>query len=124
LLSSMNDLPSEKGKTKQIEVNAETIDRLVEKFLLTALKVIKIDTEGHDIEVLKGAHQTLSSGKVLFLILEFGINSQNLRHVTLSTFLRFLQPYSYMLAEVDGWGIYDGYLYGNALFVQTNSDQM
>lgn len=52
-----------------IEVEAETIDNIVKKYIPNKLiKCLKIDVEGAEVEVLKGAEQTLK--KVDYIIIE------------------------------------------------------
>jgi len=44
---------------QSIEVNCETIDHLVESGEILPPDIIKIDVEGHEYEVVKGAEQTI-----------------------------------------------------------------
>ena len=46
--------------TQSIEVNCETIDHLVESGRLPPPDIIKIDVEGHEYEVVRGAEKTIS----------------------------------------------------------------
>ena len=50
-----------------LAVEAKSIDYLVEKELLPAPDVIKIDVEGHEAQVLRGARNTISSCKPIIL---------------------------------------------------------
>jgi FkbM family methyltransferase len=63
---------------KFIEINANTLDRLVEENGIKHEDVnwIKIDVEGAELEVLKGAHKILSESKNIILLIE--IHSFNL----------------------------------------------
>jgi FkbM family methyltransferase len=76
-----------------IETAVTTIDDIAEE--IQSVKIIKIDTEGNDLSVLKGASETLT--RVSFLIVE-----QNTRGVQdlLSGMFRLttLQPSGYLLA--------------------------
>ncbi|WP_179018611.1 FkbM family methyltransferase [Winogradskyella forsetii] len=62
--SNSNDL---KGKTP---VEIITIDQFVEANNIEKIDVLKIDTEGFELEVFKGAQKSFSSGKIGLLFFE------------------------------------------------------
>jgi len=49
-----------------IEVNCRTIDSFCEEHHITSIDVLKIDTEGHDIAVLRGASRMMASTKFVY----------------------------------------------------------
>jgi FkbM family methyltransferase len=53
------------------EVATETIDRYCEANRIEQIRFLKIDTEGHDIDVLKGAKDMLASGCIDIIEFEF-----------------------------------------------------
>ncbi len=57
--------------TRSITVQKSTVDLVCEQEGIEALELLKIDTEGHEREVLAGASQTLARGGVRFVLLEF-----------------------------------------------------
>jgi len=57
------------GSANEIRVKTETLDSIVRKDRTPIL--IKIDVEGHEIEVLQGARNTLSEAKPLMIIESF-----------------------------------------------------
>lgn len=66
-----------------IEVKAVTIDDVVEEYQLNRIDLLKIDVEGHELSVLKGAIQNLERGRIRALTFEFGsgnINSRTFFH--------------------------------------------
>jgi FkbM family methyltransferase len=67
----------EKVKEKFVEVNADTLDNILQQNGIRQERVnwIKIDVEGAEFEVLKGAHNTLSNSKDIALYIE--IHGQN-----------------------------------------------
>jgi hypothetical protein len=70
----------EKEEGKYVEVNANTLDNLVEQNGIRPENVnwIKIDVEGAEYEVLRGAHNVLSNSNDLTLIIEVhGSNNNN-----------------------------------------------
>lgn len=76
---------SEKGN---ITVEAKTIDSLIDESQIPPPRLIKIDVEGHELQVLEGAAQTISKYKPLILC---DYND----HQTLPSIESFLRPYSY-----------------------------
>ena len=82
---------------------------------------MKIDTEGNDLRVLRGARDLLVHKKIDFIVVETGFYPKD-RHIELSAFLKLLTPLGYFLL-----GIYDQALewnkdarvqYANALFAR------
>jgi hypothetical protein len=64
--------PKYKGKTedKFIEVSANTLDYLLNLKGITDVNWVKIDVEGAEFEVLKGANNILSNSKDIALLIE------------------------------------------------------
>lgn len=63
---------------------------------------LKIDTEGHDLQVLVGFTSLLRRSAIAFLQVEAGMNSLNTRHVSLATMQGFLEPLGYHLHQISG----------------------
>ena len=59
-----------KTDEKFIEVNANTLDYLLQQNGIRDANWIKIDVEGAEFEVLKGAHNILSNSKDIALLIE------------------------------------------------------
>lgn len=55
---------------KQVSVDVVTLDRFLEKHQIETIDLLKIDTQGFELEVLKGALQTLQSNQVRLLYFE------------------------------------------------------
>ena len=55
---------------KFVEVNANTLDYLLQLKGITDVNWVKIDVEGAEFEVLKGAHNVLSNSKDISLLIE------------------------------------------------------
>lgn len=79
------------GFTNQIRVNTRTIDSEVKDNKKPSL--IKIDVEGHEIEVLEGTLHTLSNAKPLLIIESFPPKQEKV--------ISLLQAYGYKLEDAD-----------------------
>lgn len=53
-------------------VNVQTLDQVVGELRIKHIDLLKIDVEGHELSVLKGAVKTLKSGKIQYIQFEFG----------------------------------------------------
>jgi FkbM family methyltransferase len=103
-LNSFVDTVKEIGeKTETVQI--KTLDRICQAEGISYIDVLKIDTEGFDVEVLKGATSMLKENKITFIQVEAGMNPTNKLHVPLQSFVDFLAPYGYVL-----FGIYEQHL--------------
>ncbi len=118
MLSSVLDLEDSGEKTTRMTRSSSTIDEIVRAHSITNLRVIKIDTEGYDLEVLKGAEVSLAELSLEFLQVEFALFPKSPRHVPLNSLMEFLAPFRLFLHSVDDFGRHDCNLFGNALFVK------
>ncbi|MFL6061854.1 MAG: FkbM family methyltransferase [Marmoricola sp.] len=59
--------PGQSG-TREVEILTEPLDSVVERLGLDRVDLVKVDVEGHEPEVIRGARATLSSPEVLLLI--------------------------------------------------------
>jgi hypothetical protein len=69
---------------------------------MVSVSYLKIDTEGYDLEVLKGATGLLSKAAIDFIESEVSMNKSNTFHVSLHSVSEFLSHYGYEL-----FGIYE-----------------
>ncbi|HEX6029514.1 MAG TPA: FkbM family methyltransferase, partial [Nitrososphaeraceae archaeon] len=67
-----NTIMSNRARTedKFVEVNANTLDYILQSKEITDVNWIKIDVEGAEFEVLKGASNVLSKSKDIALLIE------------------------------------------------------
>jgi FkbM family methyltransferase len=72
LYSSYSTLPQRAGKKmeKFVQVRANTLDNLLEPLGISKVNWMKIDVEGAEYEVLKGARNILSNSKDISLLIE------------------------------------------------------
>lgn len=79
-----------------------TVDEICAIEEISEISFLKIDTEGYDLEVLKGAEAMISAGKVKFIQVEAGVNKDNKLHVNYGELLDYLLPFGYKI-----FGFYD-----------------
>ncbi len=95
-----SEMPS--GDTPVEEVAVETLDNFCQSQGIERINYLKIDTEGADLDVLKGAENMLRGQEVDLIEAECGMNGRNKRHVGLDILTSFLEEKNYLL-----FGIYE-----------------
>jgi FkbM family methyltransferase len=76
------------------QVQLTTLDEIVAQYKIEEIALLKIDTEGNELEVLRGASRTLSSGKIKAIHFEF--NEMNvLAKVFFRDFWKTLSGYKF-----------------------------
>jgi len=121
LLSSVLELDDAIGATKAVEVEAITLDQFVRTRLPSCPALVKIDTEGNDMQVLAGAKETLANPQLRAIVMEFGFDPSTQRQVVLQRLLDVMAEHGFRLRELDLAGIYSDALYGNAMFSRFGS---
>jgi FkbM family methyltransferase len=120
LLNSLKQVSmNEGGEVETIHVN--TGDNFCAQHNISYVDLLKIDTEGYELEVLKGSRDLLQTAKIKAVYCEVGFTKSNQRNTFLNDVIDFLEPYSY-----EFYGLYDMYNkrmnsgsdYGSALFVK------
>jgi len=124
VLNSLNDSLMNKSKdaTKQT-VSIDTVDNYCLNKNIKKIDLLKIDTEGYELNVLKGTDKLLKSKNVSFILCEVGFLNKNVRNTNFSALSEFLAEYEYFFVSMyngsnEFWN--KGLYYGNALFA--NSD--
>lgn len=82
------------------EVEVETLDTIVEREKVGTIQLLKIDAEGHDLDVLKGATRSLEQGKFEIIQVEAGFEVPGKSEASLSDFTKFLRPFGYFLHAI------------------------
>jgi FkbM family methyltransferase len=81
------------------QVKMSTVDIEISRLRLSSLDLLKIDTEGHDLLVLKGASKSLSENKITYIIFEvLASNNQQsfgVQTPTLKDFIDYLEKYNF-----------------------------
>ena len=78
-IASLYDLPTNhpwKGdRTEQVEI--QTLDHFCRDNAISHINFLKIDVEGHEIQVLKGASEMLASNQIDYIQFEFGFRQMD-----------------------------------------------
>lgn len=115
--NSLIEINEKSDKPTEI-IEVQTVDEYVKLHEISRIDILKSDTEGFDLEVMKGAVESLKQKRVSFIYVETAINGHDMRHTHLNKLAEFLEPlgyYFYHLYEAKGFG--PSY-YSNALFVR------
>ena len=85
-------------KVKPIVKNAITLDELVKREKLPFPDFLKIDTQGSEIDILKGSNKTLSQCTLIYLecpILEYNLNAPNFHE-----YITFMNSIDYVPIDI------------------------
>jgi len=99
------------------------IDTFCKKEGINRINILKIDTEGHELEVLKGAKEMLEGGNIDIIYVECGFKPGDTCHSNFFQIANLLCAYNYNVAgftETSNFMWSDVYtlLYCNAIFVR------
>jgi FkbM family methyltransferase len=84
------------------KVDVETLDEFCSERQIDHISFLKIDTEGGDLDVLRGSENMLSKQTIDMVEVEAGMNCKNERHVPFETLKQYLESKKYFL-----FGIYE-----------------
>lgn len=104
-VSSMNHIVEDKdavdsGNTETVVIS--TLDSFCSENGIDHISFLKIDTEGNDLDVLKGASRMLTENNIDFVEVEAGMNPGNTYHVSLEDLKSCLEEHNYFI-----FGIYE-----------------
>ncbi len=88
------------GGTETVEL--DTIDRFCGTRKIVNIDVLKIDTEGHELQVLVGATQMLKQANIAVIKGEVAVDPDSNYHTSFFSFTQLLEPFGYRL-----FGLYD-----------------
>ena len=78
-------------------VQVSTVDEYIATHSIQEICLLKIDTEGFEIQVLKGAIESLAAGKISAILAEVGFDPNDTRHVPIEAVRDFLIPYGFRI---------------------------
>jgi FkbM family methyltransferase len=103
--STMNQIVEQGDNAPDLDnelINITTFDEFCNSNNISHISYLKIDTEGHDLDVLKGAEGSLNKNNIDIIEVEAGMNSENTRHVPFEDIKLYLESKGYYL-----FGIYE-----------------
>ncbi|MDW7690528.1 FkbM family methyltransferase [Flammeovirgaceae bacterium SG7u.111] len=104
--STMNSLINptrfDNKQTKNESIQVQTLDLFCNEKSISSIDYLKIDTEGYDLEVLKGGVQNLTKQSISFIEVEVSMNPENTYHVNFIEVKNYLERFDYRI-----YGIYD-----------------
>lgn len=82
---------------KSVEIQLDTLDHFMTLNELHEIDLLKIDTEGHDLQVLKGASNLLNQKEIRFILIEYyrPAKSNHLGTGFLDEIAIFLEPFKF-----------------------------
>jgi FkbM family methyltransferase len=114
--------PQVAGDQSQL-VTTETGLAVAARLGVDNIDVLKIDTEGHDLEVVRGFNDMILRKRIQFIQVECGFAPENDRHVRFELFTDYLFPLGYRLFGIYGqrrrFGNSDtrNLMFGDAVFI-------
>lgn len=115
--------PSDKTEDVQ-KVAVETVDYYMDREKINEIDLLKIDTEGHEIDVLKGAENTIKSGRIKAIFAECDFCMKDMQHTYFPDLLEYLSEKNFSmfgLYDVMHYGKNHGIGYCNALFLNSST---
>ena len=82
--------------SQKFVIPADTVDNFVERQRLEHVHVLKVDTEGHELSVFKGAKRTLADKRVDVILFEFGVHQVQARNYFVD-FFDFFAEHGYRM---------------------------
>ena len=82
------------------DVPLATVDGFCAEQCISRINLLKIDTEGHDLEVLKGASELLRTHRIDLVQVEAGMNCRNSRQVPIESIKEHLEEMNFFLFRV------------------------
>ncbi|EAZ91442.1 FkbM family methyltransferase [Crocosphaera chwakensis] len=105
-----------------ILVDVNTIDNFCQENKIEEINLLKIDTEGFEMKVLKGAENKLKQQKIDYIFVECEFYSRPNRqpHGNFSELFTYLENFNYRVVSFYTDGIDEhGWIWGNVLFCRT-----
>lgn len=96
----VGELDSTGNPTETEDVSLTTIDAFCTEQQISRIDYLKIDTEGHELQVLAGAELMLSSERVCLIELELGMNPENSYHTRFEDAKGLMEQKGYRLFSI------------------------
>ena len=120
LNSLRDDVMNKQQNAREELITIDTVDLYCTANNISKIDLLKIDTEGFELQVLKGAKEMMSKGNISFIYCETGFQKQNTRNTYFAELTEFLGTqdyYFYGLYQIDQHDWIRGNGLGNALYM-------
>lgn len=120
LNSLRDDVMNNSAGAREESISINTLDAYCKANHISKIDLLKIDTEGFEINVLKGAAEMLQNGAISFVYCETGFQNTNKRNTYLAELTEHLATkdyYFFGLYQVDYHDWKRGNGLGNALYI-------
>ena len=121
-LNSLSEIAMNNSDKFEIErIDVATGDKFCAENQISTIDLLKIDTEGYEIQVLKGFSKMIEQGKIKAIYCEVGLSPINKRNTFINDLLDFTLGIGYSfygLYDVRNYQIVGGGNYGNVLLVK------
>lgn len=95
VLNSFSPEGWEPSGTEAVKVS--TVDWMVAELGIDYIQLLKVDTEGYDLDVLRGAEEALSTDRIGIIQVEAGFDQDSRPRASLDDIRRYLASHSYSL---------------------------
>jgi FkbM family methyltransferase len=119
--NSLHELPERPRDTATEQVDVTTLDSYANRAGLGKIMLVKVDAEGHDLAVLRGAARLMADQRIFVAQFEY-----NQRWIYSRSFLRdvfeFVRPFGYHIGKLTSFGVefYSGWDSDLETFVEGN----
>ncbi|WP_236097190.1 FkbM family methyltransferase, partial [Dolichospermum planctonicum] len=97
---SLNNIELSENSINTEIISVKTIDDFLLSSKIDNIDLLKIDTEGYELQVLKGAEQSLKNNKIKLILAESTIQSDDKFHTNLNTLNRYLENYNFKITAI------------------------
>jgi FkbM family methyltransferase len=119
--SQTNSLIAREGKTRTELIEVQTLDSFSHAQNIDGIDILKTDTEGFDLEVLKGGIEKIQERKIKFILSEATFYLPDKTHTQFLPLLEFLFPLGFRFYNIYetcyNTNLAKGVMFTNALFV-------
>jgi FkbM family methyltransferase len=118
--SQLNSLNQESEQNEGETIDVQTIDYYCREKNIDQIDVLKIDTEGYELNVLKGAENMIKNKSIKSILCEVSLSPKNTHNSKLVDIINFLFEHNYQMIGLYETNINfykEGIVYSNVLFV-------
>ncbi|WOO40811.1 FkbM family methyltransferase [Rubellicoccus peritrichatus] len=94
-INSLRSIKPSNDNTKTESISVVTLDEYCSKNGIKKIDLLKIDTEGFEIEVCKGAAKTLKEATIPFILAEVDFRNERSGHTPYCELSQYLAPYGF-----------------------------